>query len=314
MISVIVPVYNVEKYLNRCIESIVNQTYSDLEIILVNDGSTDSSGAICDEWASRDLRVNTIHKTNGGLSSARNAGLDICSGDYVTFVDSDDYISLHAYEKAISAINAYKADICQFGVCSEKEDGTIISYDRFTKSTPYTESEVYFDIVIPLKTAVWNKIFHRRIIENHRFVNQKVHGEDLLFFLQIYKSHLVITSIDYIGYHYVKHKGSITGNRALNKHLLDEIYCKDTAYQLIKEKYPNASQYFEKWCFQARLNILRKIYRCSDNSYTTLKDNSMSWLCEHYTELKSHLSSKQTFEYFLLKWLKPLYKIIIKHI
>lgn len=98
LISVIVPVYNVEKYLHKCINSILNQTYKNLEIILIDDGSTDNSGKICDEYALKDNRIKVIHKENGGLSSARNAGLDICSGDYIGFVDSDDYIAEDMYE------------------------------------------------------------------------------------------------------------------------------------------------------------------------------------------------------------------------
>ena len=104
MISVIVPIYNVEKYLIKCIESIINQTYKDLEIILVDDGSTDSSGKICDEFATKDNRIKVIHKKNGGLSSARNIGLDICKGNYISFIDSDDYIELDMYEKMIKII------------------------------------------------------------------------------------------------------------------------------------------------------------------------------------------------------------------
>lgn len=93
LISVIVPVYNVEKYLSRCVDSIIGQTYSNLEIILVNDGSTDLSGAICDEYKKKDKRIVVIHQKNGGLSQARNSGMEIMSGKYVAFVDSDDYIS-----------------------------------------------------------------------------------------------------------------------------------------------------------------------------------------------------------------------------
>ena len=92
MISIIVPVYNVQDYLDRCVKSIVGQTYTDTEIILVDDGSTDNSGNMCDKWAERDQRIKVIHKENGGLSSARNAGIDKANGDYISFIDSDDYI------------------------------------------------------------------------------------------------------------------------------------------------------------------------------------------------------------------------------
>ena len=97
-ISVIVPVYNVEKFIKRCLDSIINQTMRDLEIILVNDGSTDNSGKICDEYAQLDNRITVIHKENGGLSSARNTGLDVATGEWIAFVDSDDYIEKNMYE------------------------------------------------------------------------------------------------------------------------------------------------------------------------------------------------------------------------
>ena len=98
LISVIIPVYNVENYLDRCITSVINQTYKNLEILLVNDGSTDTSGEICDNYAQQDERIKVIHKKNGGLSSARNAGLDISKGDFIGFLDSDDFIALEYYE------------------------------------------------------------------------------------------------------------------------------------------------------------------------------------------------------------------------
>ena len=111
LISVIVPVYNVENYLDKCIESIVNQTYKNLEIILVDDGSLDSSSKICDEWAVKDNRIKVIHKTNGGVSSARNEGLKNANGDFIAFVDSDDWLELNMYEKLISKQKETNTDI-----------------------------------------------------------------------------------------------------------------------------------------------------------------------------------------------------------
>ena len=114
-ISVIIPVYGVEKYLNRCVESVVNQTYKDLEIILVDDGSPDNCPKMCDEWASRDERIRTVHRENGGLSCARNTGLSVASGEYITFVDSDDWIAPDTYEYCINLLNQYEgADVVQF--------------------------------------------------------------------------------------------------------------------------------------------------------------------------------------------------------
>lgn len=110
-VSIIVPVYNVEQWLDECIESIINQTYKNLEIILVDDGSKDNSGVICDKWKLKDDRIIVIHKKNGGLSSSRNAGLDIFTGEYVTFCDSDDYIEKETIESMLNTLKEKKVDI-----------------------------------------------------------------------------------------------------------------------------------------------------------------------------------------------------------
>ena len=109
-ISIIVPVYQAEKYISKCIESIVNQTYKNLEIILVDDGSTDRSGEICDEYGKKDNRIVVVHNKNKGVSVARNCGLDIATGDYITFVDSDDYIDLQMYSEMMKVVEKYSCD------------------------------------------------------------------------------------------------------------------------------------------------------------------------------------------------------------
>ena len=122
LISIIVPVYNVEKYLHRCVSSILQQTYSKFEVILVDDGSKDASGRICDVFASKDERVRVIHKENGGLSSARNAGLDIANGKYIGFVDSDDYIENDMYEIMYNALIKNNVDIACVGIYRDDEE------------------------------------------------------------------------------------------------------------------------------------------------------------------------------------------------
>ena len=124
LISVIVPVYNVEKYLDKCVQSIVNQTYKNLEIILVDDGSTDHCPALCDEWAKKDERIQVIHKKNGGLSSARNTAIDVISGEYVIFVDSDDWIDLDMIASMLEFAETNDADIVSGGFYFESTDGT----------------------------------------------------------------------------------------------------------------------------------------------------------------------------------------------
>jgi len=123
LISVIVPVYNAEHFLKRCVDSIRSQTYKNFEIILIDDGSTDSSGMLCDNYQALDSRIRVIHKPNGGLSSARNAGLDICSGEYIAFVDSDDYIDSKMYESMLSCLEEENVDICVCQWQYELSDG-----------------------------------------------------------------------------------------------------------------------------------------------------------------------------------------------
>ena len=120
IISVIVPIYKVESYLKKCVDSIINQTMTDLEIILVDDGSPDNCGKICDAYAEQDARIRVIHKENGGVSSARNAGLDICTGDYIGFVDGDDYIAPDMYKILREKITANKASIAIGAVVDRK--------------------------------------------------------------------------------------------------------------------------------------------------------------------------------------------------
>ena len=124
-VSIVIPIYNVEKYLDRCIKSVVNQTYSNLEIILVDDGSTDSSGSLCDLWAKNDKRIYVIHKQNAGLGMARNSGLELSTGEYIFFLDSDDYVDVTLVEKCLKKANEYDADVVIYGRTNVDEDGLL---------------------------------------------------------------------------------------------------------------------------------------------------------------------------------------------
>ena len=174
LISVVVPIYNVEKYLKKCLDSILSQSYTNLEIILVDDGSPDNCGKICDEYRNKDSRIIVIHKKNGGLSSARNAGIDICKGEYLSFIDSDDFISPTYIEDLYSAINKYKVDIATFSWYREFYDETenLVKLDtsETTTSEELSVSEVLklmFYQKIP--SGVQHRLFIKRIFDDIRF-------------------------------------------------------------------------------------------------------------------------------------------------
>ena len=138
LVTVVIPVYNTEKYLDRCIESIINQTYTSLEIILVDDGSVDNCPQMCDNWCDKDRRIKVIHKENAGLGYARNSGISAATGQYICFVDSDDFIQPETITECYFSIKIHNADIVSFGYRQLAKDGSVIK-----TQIPYTEKAVY---------------------------------------------------------------------------------------------------------------------------------------------------------------------------
>ena len=258
LISIIVPVYNAEQYLDKCVDSIVNQTYTNLEIILVDDGSPDNCGAICDEYAKKDSRIKVIHKSNGGLSSARNAGLDNSTGEYIGFIDSDDVIEPEMYEKMLKNIQNTNADVCMCGCKIINEQGELLLEDNFSNKV-YNIDEIIEEIILPLKTSVCDKLYKKELIGLIRFLQGRIHGEDLLFSLNLLANDLSISAIRGAYYRYIKHPSSITTSKFSNRSF-DEVYCKDQAYKIIEEKFPIYKEKARVWCFRARMNIIRKFF------------------------------------------------------
>lgn len=179
-VSVIVPIYKVEPYLDCCVQSIVDQTYENLEIILVDDGSPDNCPAMCDDWAAKDSRIRVIHKENGGFSSARNAGLDAATGDYIQFVDSDDWILPDMTAALVSCAVKENADVVRCGYC-ENVDGDM--QEICTNSQTYCPE--YNKLVIDIMNdglmsgAVWNKLYKHSVLNGMRF--RPGYSEDILF-------------------------------------------------------------------------------------------------------------------------------------
>ena len=164
LISIIVPVFNTEKYLDKCIQSILGQTYSNIELLLIDDGSTDSSGAICDKYVTQDSRVRVFHKPNEGVSIARNWGLDNAKGEWITFVDSDDWIDTDMYEKMYNAVMQNKADMVSCDLLMEHKD-----YSRiFSYNNKYDDHQLMYDCLVPISVeyfAMWNKLVSREVYD-----------------------------------------------------------------------------------------------------------------------------------------------------
>ena len=207
LISVIVPVYNVEKYLDKCVESIVNQTYKNLEIILVDDGSPDNCPTMCDAWTEKDSRIKVIHKENGGVSSARNIGLDNVTGDFVTFVDSDDWIDADTIGKMKDIVDCDLCDIACVGFCYEYLSDTPTSY--IGSNFKYEGEEILYNYLMDnIRPEACSKLYSYSVIGDVRFDSSIKYAEDLEFNYRAIKKAKCISSVDEAKYHYLQDSGN----------------------------------------------------------------------------------------------------------
>ena len=220
-ISIIVPVYNVENYLENCIESILNQTFKDFELILVDDGSTDNSGKICDIYKKKDSRIKVIHKNNGGLSSARNTGLDIACGKYVGFVDSDDSIHPKMYEVLYNLIEKYKSDIscCNYKYTYDisNQNHEELNLNEVIEMSNIESIEKLYDKDLGVKLVVaWNKLYHKRLFDNIRYKVGRLHEDEFMAHRILYNSKK-ITYVDNELYYYLQREGSIMSKKSYKR-------------------------------------------------------------------------------------------------
>lgn len=238
-ISVIIPVYNVEKFIERCIDSVINQSYRNLEIILIDDGSSDMCPQICDEYSKRDNRISVIHKKNGGLSDARNAGLDIATGDFVIFVDSDDYIDLTMCEKLISLVKE-DTDVIAYRFMRFFDNGNLEKIDNSTGEIVHVEGDEIFKNYIKRKYfthMVTDKMFKTSLFSNVRFIKGRL-AEDMAICYQLIGKARSAIYVDNVYYYYYTRTNSIMGTGSLK-------LCID-AYKGENEAYEYGNKYFKQ--------------------------------------------------------------------
>ena len=236
LISVIIPVYNVENYLGRCFRSVEKQTYKNLEIILVDDGSTDASGKLCDQYAKHDQRVKVIHQKNGGLSSARNAGLKIAKGDFITFLDSDDLLGSNDYiEKLYASLENTKSDIA---VCAIKELRAKKELDYGQNYQPETmDAETGLKRMLNeqgFNVSAYAKLYHKRLWKKIKFPEDKLH-EDLGTTYKLFMKAKQIVYLPEIKYLYIRRQDSIASSKFTSRRLdileLTDIMCAEIDHE-----------------------------------------------------------------------------------
>lgn len=313
MISIVVPIYNKEKYLNKCLDTIINQTYRDLEIILVDDGSTDNSPQICDDYAQKDERVVVIHKPNGGLSTARNAGLSSAHGDYITFVDSDDYIELDTYEYVANAVKNNE-DVILFREKLVDLNGNILNIegDTPTDKVYYTNQDFLADLIIKKQTnGCCDKVYKKETLGDLRFEENRHHGEDVLFNIQFLTRVKSVAYVDSIKYSYVSNVDSIT-HSSFNSHSVDNIYFKDKVAEIIKEYFSEYYNIALRRCFVARQTVLRLLYegKLIEKEYE-IYNQILGYMKGNYKIIKKSLSKKERIEFLIYTKLRFLYPVFL---
>lgn len=242
LISIIIPVYKVEKYLEKCIQSVINQTYENLQIILVDDGSPDNCGKICDEYAKKDHRIEVIHKSNGGLSDARNKGLEIAKGEYIGFVDSDDYIEADMYEVLYNLLKQYNADvsICNFYTVSQ---GKISIKNAENGIKEYNRIEILKEILLDknIQSYAWNKLYKKELFDEIKYpIGKKYEDIGTTFFLLEKCNKVVVTGKS--EYYYINRQDSIVNN-VTETTITDYIELIMQRYDYIEENIKELSSY-----------------------------------------------------------------------
>lgn len=301
LISVIVPIYNTEKYLCKCVDSIINQTYTNLEIILVNDGSSDNCGKICDEYAKKDNRIKVIHKLNGGLSDARNVGIKKAKGKYISFVDSDDYINKNMIDVLFNLQLSNKSDI---SIISYKVvyDNNIVDENFKKISEPIIlnkyQALLYLFYDNKIGNYAWNKLYKKELFNNMEFPKGKK-MEDLGTTYKLFELCEKIVYSDTELYYYLQRNNSIL-------HDIDKKLCNDKfelaheRYLYLLNKYPlmkeNNAFMFEN---SLRLYPFLSTYNKRKAERVIIKKN-----------IKTKLSIKLKFRYYLYKLSKKIYIII----
>lgn len=249
LISVVIPVYNVEKYIRESLDSIINQTYKNLQIILIDDGSTDSSRSICDEYAASDDRITVIHQKNAGAGAAKNTGLDLIQGEYFSIIDSDDYIELNMYEKMVCYMENYRVDVVQCLFRNVFVNRKVYR-NYIVKSKPIrkvSRNKFLKEYLYDWKYAIfWNKLFKTSLLKNIRFpIGRKIDDEFFTYKLICNSEHIVNTQD--VFYNYRMRQSSVMNENADKRLILDRIDCFVERYEYVSERFPELEVlYYQK--------------------------------------------------------------------
>ncbi len=318
LISVIVPVYKVERYLSNCLDSIINQSYKKLEIILIDDGSPDNCPQICDEYAQKDSRIVVIHQKNAGVSHARNVGIDIAKGDYIGFVDSDDYIEPDFYETLIKNAIEHDADISYCGIKLMQPNGSVEERFNSGKCELKNPEDIikgfFFNEEIKEHFyAIWNKIFKKEILTELRYNENYALGEDILFMFEAIGRCQRIYLEDRTLYHYLRRENSAMTSSFSDKRM-DYVTAAENLIEICRRNYPYVLVDALHWLYIHKLVLCRQLI-CNPqykkkyaSKFVSLKKELKQGKAEHY----KRLNKNRKMDYKLVVHFPIGYKILKK--
>ena len=312
-VSIIVPIYNVENYLVRCIESLINQSYKEIEIILVNDGSKDSCGVICNKLQNKDDRIVVIHQENGGLSDARNTGLKKASGDYIFYLDSDDWLKEYCIERLVTKAQEYKADIVQCNFYYTYPEHLLQDNRGFKayESEKLLNSEQALDKLIAnveIKNFAWGKLIRSEIAEEEFFPKGKLFEDTFWTHRVISKAKRYLVLKEPLLF-YLQRDNSISYNK-FDKRNLDRLEGMLLRYVFISKNHPELSEFMLIKCLEGHIDMFYQAIQCNENILA--KTIRYKYL-ELYLELNGHVLNKAKFWLFKASpYLFQQYKLVEK--
>ena len=319
-ISVIVPVYNAAKFLERCVNSLIEQTYPNMEIILIDDGSTDGSSEICDELSNNSNKIVVIHKENGGVSSARNAGLKIAKGEYIGFCDADDYCRSEMFERMYNDIIETDADIVHVDYAGMWEDALNLSFEQTEGSVQVKNRKEGIKWIFTSKfhrAYAWSMLFKRPVVENLSFPEDMAVGEDKFFVVTAFLNAEKIAFDSKKEYIYILRSNSTMRSEYSRKNLSGIILAKQTD-ELIKEKYSEYAEYSKINLAKVYIAHVRNIsvLNTQDEMLLNNMNEGVSYLKNLNKNdcrlLKQSLHRGDSIQFSLIRLSMPLYKFYIR--
>ena len=314
-ISVVIPAYNVEKYLDKCVQSVVEQTYKNLEIIIVNDGSTDSTESICEEWTNKDDRIIYINQTNKGLSGARNSGIDIATGKYIVFIDSDDWVSNDMVEKLYSNVILYNANIaiCNRWYYFEKNGNQKLRFQNNHSIVEMSTSEALKKLMCfsDFDMSAWCKLYDIKLFKDIRFPEGK-YCEDYYIMYKLFSlSDKIVYNSEPL-YYYLQREGSISKKKDL---LIDYVIAASKQADFISKEFPKLDIYGKTANCMAYLTVYDKAI-ISDSNFDSKKLKEFK---REITKLKKYVYKNKSIglikkiQLFLFLHFTKLYNVLIRY-